>query len=51
MLVLEQSLYRDATTSIQGKATGTFTITAANTADVKVSIADQELYWKTGKTS
>ena len=25
-----------------GKATGTFTITAANTADVKVSIADQD---------
>ena len=42
MLVLEQSLYRDTTDFYSGKATGTFTITAANTADVKVSIADQD---------
>lgn len=34
-----------------GKATGTFTITAANTSSVKVEIDDRGLYRKTGKTS
>lgn len=41
MLVLEQSLYRDATTSIQEKQLEHLQ-SQLNTADVKVSIADQD---------